>query len=189
MFAAAVTSPALEQKNRSKSCHCCWISCSVRPEWAREHISRVERWGIAKPHGQLPIRLENGTLKENSCPCWSFCLLSLYRRLIKLLQGTLASNAIQSMSDALQIKIERKGKDRWETVSIYLTIFDDIAVSFWLIQWHSDQNLRWGFLSDFPGKDSIKWECKRETSCVYVHIKSYSEANVSLLSVWIWNDG
>lgn len=54
------------------------------------------------------------------------CLLPPYRRLIKLLQGTLACNAMQFMSDVLQI--EREGEERkWEAereILDYDAIFD-----------------------------------------------------------------
>lgn len=59
-------------------------------------------------------------------PMLPLCLLPPYRRLIKLLQGTLACNAMQFMSDVLQI--EREGEERkWEAereILDYDAIFD-----------------------------------------------------------------
>lgn len=109
-----------KKKNRSKRCCCCWISCSLRIELAREHISRVERLGVAKPCDLLPIRLENGTLKEITA-MHPFSV----SRLIKLLQGTVSCNAIQCMSDSLQIQLEMEGEGRqWEgEIERYKIIF------------------------------------------------------------------
>lgn len=65
--------------------------------------------GAAKPCDQLPIRLENGTLKEITVHVSPSSSCHRIVRLIKLLQGMLARNAIQFMSDALQILIGRDG--------------------------------------------------------------------------------
>lgn len=81
---------SIRARNVSKRYFC----CSPRTEWVWEHISGTVGWrGFAKPHDQLPIRLENGTLVEMTAVHvgpFAFChcikgLLNFYREFLLIM--------------------------------------------------------------------------------------------------------